>query len=113
MDSIFVGDIPSNLDIVQGIAAEIGINDQTIVKDSLIVRPIFHYAGYTIPYKPINVSDNAPIQPVISFGNTSSIIYASGTPIVGTFSNDTTTFHIGPYVPVGRSKYYTVFEFVC
>lgn len=104
VDSLFVGELRSNIETVQGVVADIEINDPVIVKDSLFVRPVFHYAGYTIPYRPIAVSDNAPIQPVISYGNTSSVIYASGTPIVGTYRNDSTTYHVGPYVPVGYKK---------
>ena len=104
VDSLFVGEIKSYIETVQGVVADVEINDPIIAKDSLIVRPVFHYAGYTIPYKPVSVSDNVPIQPVISFGNTSSVIYASGTPIVGTYRNDSTTYHVGPYVPVGYKK---------
>jgi hypothetical protein len=110
VDSLFVGEIPSDNQTDYGVAADIEINNDIITKDTLIVRPIFHYAGYTIPYIPINVSDNAPIQPIISYGNISSVYYVSGTPIVGTFKNDSTTFHVGPYIPVGRSSYYSIFN---
>lgn len=68
--------------------------------EEIEMRPVFHYAGFTIPFESVGVAQNPNIQPVISFCSNGAVTFVSGTPIIGTKTIDITTYHIGPFLPV-------------
>lgn len=99
IDSVFVGNIEANKENIQAIKeAVVPVNSTEL--DSLKVRPVFHYAGYTIPYDAVGVSQDPNIQPIIFYGSNVIVSYVSGVPIVGNKKVDDNVYHIGPFLPV-------------
>lgn len=66
----------------------------------LQVRPVFHYAGYTVSAAPVRVLHDSHIMPITSYGTNGRAAFISGASVVGTTRGGGTTFHIGNYLPV-------------
>ena len=99
LDSVFVEEpIMANCDEVQGVSAEIPMPKSE--EKTLYLRPVFHYAGYTIPFAKTAVDSDANIEPVISYITNGNATILSGIPIVDTNLVDSTAYHVGPYLPV-------------
>ena len=108
IDSVFTDTIKAvtNLELtdsLQGITDTIILPKQTYPQEQkLRARPVFHYAGYTIPFATSFVSKNVVISPIIAWGGNGAINYVAGASAVGVAKDDSTTYHIGFYQPVAH-----------
>lgn len=109
VDSIFVKDIEVNPEgEVQGVAAEMQIPKSLVNADSLVLRPVFHYAGYTIPHATMTAMTDSNIQPVIFSMSNGSATVVSGIPFADNITVDSTLYIIGSNIPIPKND--TVFH---
>ena len=94
----FTGTIEAKREDTQVYSTELMVDDTDF--EELAVRPVFHYGEFTIPFASTSIAQNPNIQPVICFGTNGAVTFVSGVPIVGTAQVDSTTYHIGPFLPV-------------
>lgn len=102
LDSVFVEDpILPDTTMVQGFEASFELPKRTDPDEHpLFVRPVFHYAGCTIPYKNVNVLHDCNIMPITAYGTNGVATYISGASVIGSLAVDSLTYHIGNYLPV-------------
>lgn len=101
VDSIFVKDIEVKPDgDVQGVAAEMEIPKSIASADSVVLRPVFHYAGYTIPHDMLTAMTDPNIQPVIVSMANGGCTLVSGTPLSDNVTIDSTLYIIGPNISI-------------
>ena len=100
LDSVFVDTFLPDTTILQGIESDVEVEATIYNKDSLFARPVFHYAGLTIPAAAVSVGQDPSILPITSYMTNGSISVISGIPIIGVESDDTTTLHIGNFLPI-------------
>lgn len=109
VDSIFVKNIEVRPEeVVQGVATEMPVPESVAEKDSVVLRPVFHYAGYTIPHDLMTAATDPNIQPIIFCMTNGGCTLVSGVPFADNVNVDGTTYVIGPYVPVAHND--TVFH---
>ncbi len=106
IDSTFVGIIEANTIEPVGISTEFEISSQT--ERPLVVRPIFHYAGYTVSAAPAHIQKGFQIQPVIFSGSNGVAAYASSYPFQGEVTGGGTNYRAGAYLPIAVRD--TVFQ---
>ena len=106
IDSTFVGIIEAETKEVVGISTEFELPAQT--EKPLVVRPIFHYAGYTVSAAPAQIQKGLQIQPVIFSGSNGVVSYASSYPFTGEVTGDGTNYRAGAYLPIAVRD--TVFQ---
>lgn len=99
VDSIFVDKIKAETKEVQGMTTTFEL-PETYKKEELKVRPIFHYAGYTIRAQETNVMKEVNLQPITSYGTNGFATFISGATVIGTAKNETTVMNIGNYLPI-------------
>lgn len=75
---------------------------------SLRMRPIFHYAGYTISAESVNVSYDSNIMPITSYESNGVATFISGASVIGTAKDDNTVYHVGNYLPIPVSIYESI-----
>lgn len=107
VDSIFVKEIEVKKE-VQGIDAEFVLPTSIANADSVVLRPVFHYAGFTIPHDVITAIQDPNIQPVVFSMANGGCTLVSGVPFAGNVTIDSTMYVIGPYVPIPHND--TVFH---
>lgn len=108
VDSVFVKDIEvKEENVVQGVDAEMDI-PQSVNVDNVVLRPVFHYAGYTIPSEFIEPAQDPSVEPVIFSMSNGAATVVSGMPVVGSRIIDETMYSVGPFVPVAVND--TVFH---
>lgn len=102
IDSVFVEKtIEPNSTEVQGFSSKFEVPEQIDVETNpLRVRPIFHYAGYTISSEYANVMHDSHIMPITSYGTNGNATFISGASVIGTAKHDDTVYHIGNYLPI-------------
>lgn len=101
VDSIFVKTpLQAKTDVMQGVAAnmQLPVLTETDMTDWK-VRPVFHYAGYTVRAAESKLSSNCHIEPIISLQGNGTGTYISGLPFSGTACHDLTFYTAGPYLP--------------
>lgn len=109
VDSIFVKDIKAMpKGEVQGVAAEMEIPKNIANKDNIVLRPVFHYAGYTIPHATMTAMTDSNIQPVIFCMSNGSATVVSGIPFADNITVDSTLYIIGTNIPIPKND--TVFN---
>lgn len=106
IDSTFIGMIEADSKEVQGLSAEFEVPAQE--ERQLTVRPVFHYAGYTVSGKPAQVQKGFQIQPVIFSGSNGAVAYAASYPFQGEVTGDGTNYRAGAYLPIAVRD--TVFQ---
>lgn len=100
LDSMFVEDrILGGIATTQGIATKLSV-PRGVNLDETFVRPVIHYAGYTIPYESVGIAQDPNLQPVISWGSNGAATYVSGIPTVAVTRVDSMVAHVGPNVPM-------------
>jgi len=105
IDSIFVGTIeaePEDTTVAQTFDAEITL-PSTIKQENLenyTMRPIFHYAGYTISAAPVGISKDVLLQPYSSTQSNGAMTFISSGPFIGSAVKDSTLYQVGMYLPV-------------
>lgn len=96
----FVKTLKEETTELQGVATVIEMENNVSPNDSLLVRPVFKYAGYTIPYQAIGASNGPGVMPIITYMSKGTTTVIAGAPVVGTKTQGDTTLHIGNYLPV-------------
>ena len=100
LDSVFVKELLPDTAVKQGVIADIELLETIDNNDTVYVRPVFHYAGYTIPHEFVSVSQGPCFMPITTYMSNGLISVASGAPVIGQVSTDSTTLHIGNYLPI-------------
>lgn len=96
LDSIFVDSLQAHTEEVRGFQSEMTVAKNTDTND-LFVRPVFHYAGYTIPFDKVGVKDDIQIQPVVFAMTKQETRILSGYPYTGSVKKDSTLYTQGPF----------------
>lgn len=117
VDSLFVGTIlaeSEDIDKEQTFDAEM-VLPSTIRQEQLegyTMRPIFHYAGYTISAPPVSVKKDVLLQPYTTIQSNGAMALISSGPFLGTAIQDSTLYTMGSYLPVPpkRRKIYDTYK---
>lgn len=97
--TVFVKDIETKpTEAVQGVSTTMTIPASVNVEDSVFIRPVFNYAGYTIPLSTICASQDPNIQPVIFSMTNGAATVVSGVPIIDNRTVGKTLYNSGPFV---------------
>ena len=105
VDSIYVGTIQSQQNIEVGeqffdsafvMPKDINIKDL----DYYYVRPVFHYAGYTVSAASISISKDMNMQPYSSYLSNGAMTFISSGPFLNRAEQDSTLYTVGAYLPV-------------
>ena len=105
VDSVFVGTIkaePEDDTMPQTFDAEMAL-PATIRQDMLedyVMRPIFHYAGYTVSAAPVGIRKDVLLQPYTSMLSNGAMMFISSGPFLGSVTQDSTLYQVGAYLPV-------------
>ena len=105
VDSVFVGTIEAKQEdatVAQTFDTEI-ILPSTIKQENIenyTMRPIFHYAGYTISAAPVGISKDVLLQPYSSTQSNGAMTFISSGPFIGSAVKDSTLYQVGMYLPV-------------
>ncbi|MDE6722446.1 MAG: hypothetical protein K2J84_09930 [Bacteroidaceae bacterium] len=102
VDSVFLNErIQSGTTAVQGFEAGFTLPKRTTPgAHPLTVRPVFHYAGHTIPHKAARLLHDSHIMPITAYGTNGVAAYISGASAVGFRKTDSVTSHLGNYLPI-------------
>lgn len=101
IDSVFVGRIIENTDSIQGIDTCLVLQQSEIPAETeIVIRPIFHYDGYTIQADKATLMSDMQLQPAVFGQSNGAVTYLSGMPFSGSAQNDSTLVIAGPYLPV-------------
>lgn len=101
IDSAFVGILTNEPGKTQGFQNDFQLPNTIVpVEKELEVRPIFHYAGYTVRAQKANVSENILMQPIICTQSNGVVTCLSGIPYTGNAHDDSTLCIAGPYLPI-------------
>ena len=76
------------------------ITSKNIIYKEVDIRPIIHYAGYTLRADNIPFNNDMPIQPMAFTMSNGIIMALSGMPYSGETSNDSILYKAGPYIPI-------------
>lgn len=106
IDSTYVGVIEANSEEVQGLSTEFEVPAQE--ERQLMVRPVFHYAGYVVSAAPAHVQKGFQIQPIIFSGSNGAVAYAASYPFRGEVTGGGTNYRAGAYLPIAVRD--TVFQ---
>lgn len=68
------------------------------------MRPIFHYAGYTISAAPVGIKKDVLLQPYSSTQSNGAMTFISSGPFLGSATEDGTLYQLGVYLPVPLKK---------
>lgn len=100
IDSCYVKPIESQDKEKMCYATEMDITSKNIISKEVDIRPIIHYAGYTLKADNIAFNNDMPIQPM-TFTVTNGITMAlSGMPYSGESSNDSIQYKAGPHIQI-------------
>lgn len=104
VDSVFIGTIEAETENqeVQTFDSEITM-PETVKADDMegyTMRPVFHYAGFTISAAPVGIRKDVLLQPY-SFGQSNgAATFVSSGPFMGSAVIDSTLYIVGTYLPV-------------
>lgn len=95
----FVKEIESDTIVeVQGVDTAIDIPKSVNVEEGVFLRPVFNYAGYTIPHSTICATQDPNIQPIIYQMSNGASTVVSGVPILDNRKVNKTLYNTGPFV---------------
>ncbi len=105
VDSIFVGTIeakPEETVTAQTFDTEIALPAAVKQEDmeGYTMRPIFHYAGYTISAAPVGIKKDVLLQPYTSSLSNGAVSFVSSGPFQGIAVANGTLYQVGTYMPV-------------
>ncbi len=103
VDSIYASETPAD-SIVQDPPQVVDTMTTIIVETeekakTLILQPIFRYAGYVVKARPVPVMTDAFLQPVIFQGSNGATSVLSGYPFIGERTTDSIHYTIGAFLP--------------
>lgn len=96
----FVQKLKEETPEVQGVAAVIEVPNSISPDESIDVRPVFKYDGYTIPYASVGAAQEPGVMPITTYMSKDLVTIISGAAIIGQVTEGSTTLHIGNYLPV-------------
>lgn len=64
------------------------------------MRPVFHYAGYTISAAPVGIKKDVLLQPYTSSLSNGAVSFVSSGPFIGSAVGNGTLYQVGMYMPV-------------
>ena len=105
VDSVYVGTIqaePEDTTVAQTFDSEI-IMPSTIKHADLegyTMRPVFHYAGYTISAAPVGIKKDVLLQPYTATQSNGAMTFISSGPFQGSAVSNGTFYQVGAYLPV-------------
>lgn len=105
VDSVFVGTItakPEDTTVAQTFDAEITL-PSNIKQENLegyTMRPIFHYAGYTISAAPVEIRKDVLLQSYSATQTNGAMTFIGNSPFLGSVVKDSTLYQVGLYLPV-------------
>ncbi len=105
VDSVFVGIIkknPADINKPQTFDSKIKMSKGLKQSDmeNYTMRPVFHYAGYTVSAAPVGVKKDVLIQPFTFCQDAASIAVLSSGPFIGSILIDEILYQHGAYMPV-------------
>lgn len=105
VDSVFVGTIeakPEETVTVQTFDTEMAMPAAVKQEDmeGYTMRPVFHYAGYTISAAPVGIKKDVLLQPYTSSLNNGAVSFVSSGPFIGSAVGNGTLYQVGAYMPV-------------
>lgn len=105
VDSVFVGTIeaePENATVAQTFDTEISLPSSIKQEDlgGYTMRPIFHYAGYTISAAPVGIRKDVLLQPYSVTQTNGAMTFIGNSPFLGSSVKDSTLYQVGLYLPV-------------
>ena len=105
VDSVFVGVIakePENVEKPQTFDSEMKMEKGVKQSDmeDYTMRPVFHYAGYTVSAAPVGIRKDVLIQPYTSSQSVSGITVISSGPFIGSTTIGETLYQQGTYMPI-------------
>lgn len=105
VDSVFVGTIeakPEETVAAQTFDTEIALPAAVKQEDmeSYTMRPIFHYAGYTVSAAPVGIKKDILLQPYTSSLSNGAVSFVSSGPFIGAAVGNGTLYQVGTYMPV-------------
>ena len=109
VDSVFVGTIlaePEDTTVAQTFDTEM-VLPSTIKRDNLdgyTMRPVFHYAGYTISAAPVGIKKDVLLQLYTSAQSNGAMTFVSIGPFIGETTVDSTNYRMGTFLPVPLKK---------
>lgn len=107
VDSLFVGTIlaepEEEVQTYEGeITMPVSIKQEQL--EGYTMRPIFHYAGYTISAAPTRIRKDVLIQPYTATQSNGVMAFISSGPFHGSAMKDSTLYAMGTYLPVPPKK---------
>jgi hypothetical protein len=105
VDSVFVGTIEAaprdatesqTFDTKMVLPPTIKLEDL----DGYTMRPVFHYAGYTVSAAPVGVKKGVLLQPYSSTQGNGAMTFISSGPFLASASDDSTHYQLGSWLPV-------------
>lgn len=105
VDSVFIGTIeaePKDTTVAQTFNTEITL-PSTIKQENLdnyTMRPIFHYAGFTISAAPVGIKKDVLLQSYSAAQTNGAMTFIGNTPFLGSAVKDSTLYQVGMYLPV-------------
>ena len=107
IDSVFVEEpVLANETEVQEFATTMKLSEDIDSGDnSLLVRPIFKYAGYIISAAPVEILHDSNIMPITSYNTNGVATYIAGASVIGSAKNGNIVYHVGNYLPVPMTLY--------
>lgn len=99
VDSCYVNPIDSQDQEKLCYATEMDITSKNIISKEVDIRPIVHYAGYTLKADNIAFNNDMPIQPMVFTMSNGITMVLSGIPYSGEASNDSILYKAGPHIP--------------
>lgn len=100
IDSCYVNPIESENKEKMCYATEMDITSKDIKSQEVVVRPVIHYADYTLRADNIAFNNDMPIQPMVFTMSNGITMALSGMPYTGEASNDCILYKAGPYIPI-------------
>lgn len=111
VDSVFEGTIESKADTGNHSATEENFQTfdteiplpPTINQADLegyTMRPVFHYAGYTISAAPVGIRKDVLLQPYSATQTNGAMTFIGNSPFLGSAVKDSTLYQVGMYLPV-------------
>lgn len=99
VDSCYVNPIDSKDQEKLCYATEMDITSKNIISKEVDIRPIVHYAGYTLKADNIAFNNDMPIQPMVFTMSNGITMALSGIPYSGEASDDSILYKAGPHIP--------------
>lgn len=105
VDSVFVGTIKAEPEETVAVQTfDTAITLPAAIKhadlEGYTMRPVFHYAGYTISAAPVGIKKDVLLQPYTATQSNGAMTFISSGPFQGSAVSNDTFYQVGAYLPV-------------